>query len=1324
MARATFTLGRTYHQWANVESNLPKLEVNRLLGLAEQYFKQSMEITEICRRRGGKDVEIDSMTGRAVMNIGLVCETKNDIESAVENFKKALQIFLRYENSESKEIQEDLWRCFRNLAGTFEKLHQYEEALNFIKKAATSSEKLNNIDDLIDDYLFACRCHFRCGEFRIPKKLLLKSRLLAKELGLIEKITEIENTLKKVIKIRSLQSFIEENDDPLLLPKKYEDLGDALVSPEITAYRKGVEAYRECLKIHLDSGIEPTNPLLGPIYVSIADTYKDLGELEKVVEFYKKEIHCYLDDEKETARSYLAIADVEAELGKDVEHVCKSYMTAYNKAVVAERFKLAKHILYCRTEYVRNSAPDKIAEVENDYRQFCQAYDFNENEIEDPDTDSRHSQSQISEPPSSDIDFSDLSSEEGEETKPEDVEENAYHSRGRGLRTRRTYLSTMSKKDERGETPLHKAAREGNIKKVKTLVMAGADINAYDNGGWTPLHEAALGGNIEVVDYLLKHGADMSKTGVEVFKYVTEGMSPLHDAALEGHIDVMKLMIKKGANILAKTEKGETPLDYFRNCRLRKEESDDFDNYTRQEMMDFEEELLKDMIKGGYKALSRSLCRADVSAVVAEGEDYEVKTVPDDVIEYDDSDQEENCECSEGGPCAQHRHVPNLSQKMACEEYASAIKQVRSSAMMNESAKRTRVYPSPVKDITRLSPINERKRSTSFDRESARPVKRVFEERELTSSQLRKGFLPDVIPLSAESEFSFAPKRPIQPKINRVLERAASTSFKHSTQRNSDSSLGRSNLQGESRQRHQIGGSSSSRFVDAFREDRVSSPKKTPDLPRPVAVLNVIVQIEGKKLLIPIMDASATIGWLAEESSKRFSCSDPAQRRPVISLEKGGGISLSEEDLVTIVVKDGEFLTGIPLRWCSVQPSQKYKDFCASQKSFTYSSIKKAMEELEQTNILRIKGSSLKPNILLPAVKAIELYSTVAEIDFSGHQLGDENFQVLVSAFQNMPNLRRLNFQSSGLTVFGLKFFATQLQQSLSLSAVPLLQNLEYLNLSSNHFGDIFGDILASILGHLDELDTLAVENCHLTAKLFEKAANLESAIPRSNVKRWLIGYNKWGKAGLEKWTKILKGKHLQALSLSGLCTDPASAESCKEEAVCGSLLTIFSGMAQVPLEELDLSECGIHSPQGISSISRLLVRAKYLKILRLEKNQDLSYTDISVLLKGICQWKLPVEQLSLSGCENLFPFMLFSEAPDGRNPLSSIMDEGLRAMFELLEKLYRVESFVRFEFTLHPKVPESWAGFIKGMWVAAKGNQGRVTQGERSRVIMTCLKP
>jgi len=41
------------------------------------------------------------------------------------------------------------------------------------------------------------QCHFRCGEFRIPKKLLLKSRLLAKELGLIEKITEIENTLKK-----------------------------------------------------------------------------------------------------------------------------------------------------------------------------------------------------------------------------------------------------------------------------------------------------------------------------------------------------------------------------------------------------------------------------------------------------------------------------------------------------------------------------------------------------------------------------------------------------------------------------------------------------------------------------------------------------------------------------------------------------------------------------------------------------------------------------------------------------------------------------------------------------------------------------------------------------------------------------------------------------------------------------------------------------------------------------------------------------------------------------------------------------------------------
>jgi hypothetical protein len=52
-----------------------------------------------------------------------------------------------------------------------------------------------------------------------------------------------------------------------------------------------------------------------------------------------------------------------------------------------------------------------------------------------------------------------------------------------------------------GETPLKKAAQQGDIKKVRELITQGAgllghssshltDVNLGDNAGWTPLHEA------------------------------------------------------------------------------------------------------------------------------------------------------------------------------------------------------------------------------------------------------------------------------------------------------------------------------------------------------------------------------------------------------------------------------------------------------------------------------------------------------------------------------------------------------------------------------------------------------------------------------------------------------------------------------------------------------------------------------------------------------------------------------------------------------------------------------------------------------------------
>lgn len=49
--------------------------------------------------------------------------------------------------------------------------------------------------------------------------------------------------------------------------------------------------------------------------------------------------------------------------------------------------------------------------------------------------------------------------------------------------------------NDKGETPLHIAARREHFKIVDLLCMAGSDVNAKDRKNWTPLHHLAMNPN-------------------------------------------------------------------------------------------------------------------------------------------------------------------------------------------------------------------------------------------------------------------------------------------------------------------------------------------------------------------------------------------------------------------------------------------------------------------------------------------------------------------------------------------------------------------------------------------------------------------------------------------------------------------------------------------------------------------------------------------------------------------------------------------------------------------------------------------------------------
>ncbi|GAG32913.1 unnamed protein product, partial [marine sediment metagenome] len=104
---------------------------------------------------------------------------------------------------------------------------------------------------------------------------------------------------------------------------------------------------------------------------------------------------------------------------------------------------------------------------------------------------------------------------------------------------------------------LHKAVADANIEQVKLLISGGAKVDGRDERGQTPLHLAAKYGLKDVAELLLTKGGDAKA-------FDNNGDTPLHLAAV-GHVGVAELLTANGATVHAKNEQGMTPLYYAGN---------------------------------------------------------------------------------------------------------------------------------------------------------------------------------------------------------------------------------------------------------------------------------------------------------------------------------------------------------------------------------------------------------------------------------------------------------------------------------------------------------------------------------------------------------------------------------------------------------------------------------------------------------------------------------------------------------------------------------------------------------------------------------------
>jgi len=115
-------------------------------------------------------------------------------------------------------------------------------------------------------------------------------------------------------------------------------------------------------------------------------------------------------------------------------------------------------------------------------------------------------------------------------------------------------VDSFSNTAKDNETPIHKAARRGNVKEIERLLNNGIDPNAKDKQERTPLHIAAAYGRDDAVKLLLKRGANAEASD-------NNNCSALYLAALNNRTDIIENLHASGAKLEGQNGKfGQTAL--------------------------------------------------------------------------------------------------------------------------------------------------------------------------------------------------------------------------------------------------------------------------------------------------------------------------------------------------------------------------------------------------------------------------------------------------------------------------------------------------------------------------------------------------------------------------------------------------------------------------------------------------------------------------------------------------------------------------------------------------------------------------------------------
>ncbi|XP_016072127.1 PREDICTED: tonsoku-like protein [Miniopterus natalensis] len=1194
LQRAWATIGRTHLDiYDHCQSQDALLQ-------ARAAFEKSLAIVDEKLQRTLPKRELSEMRARLYLNLGLIFESLQQTALCNDYFKKS--IFL----AEQNHLYEDLFRARYNLGAIHWRQGQHSQAMRCLegarecahtmKKGFMESECCFLISQVLQDL----------GDFLAAKRALKKAYRLGSQKPLQK--AAVCQTLKYVLAVIRLQQQLEESEssDPQGALGICEQLGDLF--SKAGDFPKAAKAYQK--QLDFAELLSRPGPELAVIHVSLATTLGDMKDHQGAVRHYEEELRLREGNALEEAKTWLNIALSREEAGDTYEELALCFQKALSYAQQAQRPHLQRQVLQHLHTVQLRLQPQEAPGTKARLQELSVDREGEEEEEEDLQGDEDSSTLEASE--------LELSDSEGEaDSQPQDLEEDEELQ---GCLSRRQ-VNKWNRRNDVGETLLHRACIEGQLHRVQDLVRQGHPLNPRDYCGWTPLHEACNYGHLDIVRFLLDHGAVVDDPGGQG----CEGITPLHDALNCGHFEVAELLIERGASVNLRTRKGHSPLETLQ--QWMKLYHRDLDSETLEKAGTMErllqaassgqaphsslapETLPSDHLFDPETSPSSSPCPGTPEASQASAGVSEAQTMPAVPRSQRRRHKLASSSSSEGKDSP---GLPGPTQKRP--RHSAPVQRARACMLGHISNREAAAAgQAAIRGVGSAQSCCPRPGPPRGPGEAPTPQAALIPEEEC----LAGAWLEDDLLLTHRHQGCHPP-----------YPQSSGYRTRHSaSESSSDESPVRPRTQARQSQLPRL--RSWSAAVRAGGDYSLATePPQSPGVPStdspmgPILppTIQVRVRVQDKLFLIPVPHSKEahSVAWLAEQATQRYYQACGLLTR--LTLRKEGALLAPHDPIPDVLQSNDEVLAEVT-SWDLPPLTDRYRRACQSLEQGEHQQVLQAMERQGVSPLFSACSLALHQAQLTPLLRALKLHSALRELRLAGNRLGDGCATELLAALGTMPGLTLLDLSSNHLGPEGL------CQLASGLLGQATLQNLEELDLSMNPLGDGCCQALASVLYACPALSSLHLQACGFGPGflLNHQAALGRAFLDAKHLKTLSLSYNVLGITALAQTLQSLPAQTLLHLEVSSVVA--SNCDSGLVEPVVRYLTKKGCALAHLNLSANHLGD------KAVRDLSRCLPLCPSLVSLDLSANPEISCAGLEEVLSALQERPQGLSFLDLSGC-------------------------------------------------------------------------------------------